>query len=172
MTYEGITPEAIVTAYGDIHNFLEREARFFDDCEFDRWIDCYHPAAECWLPAWDMGATFVVDSQQTFPQHHYSDRRGIEEQASRIRSAYSSEIDPLHRTVHSVMSLSVVDRHNAVVEVQFDWLARYIRGQRTDSFLAVSYCTIDCTGTQPVIVEKKITPQRVVTDCVAEASVS
>lgn len=172
MTYEGITPEAIDVAYGDIHKFLEREARFFDDREFDRWIDCYHPEAECWLPAWDEGATFVVDSQRTFPLHHYSDRRGIEEQASRIRGAYSSGLNPLHRTVHSVMNLSVVDRRSAVVDVQFDWLARYMRGKSTENFLAVSSCTIDCTGTQPVIVEKKVTPKREVTAYVAEASVS
>lgn len=172
MTYEGITPEAIGTTYGEIHKFLEREARFFDDCEFDRWIDCYHPEAECWLPALDEGASFIVDSQRTFPLRHYSDRRGIEEQASRIRHAYSSGFNPLHRTVHSVTNLTVVDGRSAVVDVQFDWLAHYVRGKSTESVFAVSSCTIDCTGTQPVIVEKKVTPKCEVAAYVPEASVS
>ena len=29
----------------DIRAFLYREARFLDDRDFDRWLDCYHPEA-------------------------------------------------------------------------------------------------------------------------------
>ena len=35
-----------------IRQFLYREARFLDDREFEKWLDCYHPDAEFWMPAW------------------------------------------------------------------------------------------------------------------------
>ena len=36
-----------------IEQFLYREARYLDDREFDKWLECYAPDAEFWMPAWD-----------------------------------------------------------------------------------------------------------------------
>ncbi|MFE4724374.1 aromatic-ring-hydroxylating dioxygenase subunit beta, partial [Streptomyces sp. NPDC056728] len=35
-----------------VRQFLYREARYLDDREFERWLECYHPDAEFWMPAW------------------------------------------------------------------------------------------------------------------------
>src|SRR5205814_772158 len=35
----------------DVRQFLYREARYLDDREFERWLECYHPEAEFWMPA-------------------------------------------------------------------------------------------------------------------------
>jgi 3-phenylpropionate/cinnamic acid dioxygenase small subunit len=37
----------------EVEQFLYREARYLDDREFDKWLECYHPEAEFWMPAWD-----------------------------------------------------------------------------------------------------------------------
>ena len=31
--------------------FLYREARYLDDREFDKWLECYAPDSEFWMPA-------------------------------------------------------------------------------------------------------------------------
>ena len=36
----------------EIEAFIYREARYLDDREFDRWLECYAPDCEFWMPAW------------------------------------------------------------------------------------------------------------------------
>ena len=36
-----------------IEQFLYREARYLDDREFEKWLDCYADDVVYWMPAWD-----------------------------------------------------------------------------------------------------------------------
>ena len=36
-----------------IEQFLYREARYLDDREFEKWLDCYADDVEYWMPSWD-----------------------------------------------------------------------------------------------------------------------
>lgn len=40
---EKVTVEAV-------RQFLYREARYLDDRKFERWLECYHPDVEFWMP--------------------------------------------------------------------------------------------------------------------------
>ena len=40
-------------SYHDIEQFIIREARFLDDREWDKWLECYHEDVTYWMPAWD-----------------------------------------------------------------------------------------------------------------------
>ena len=35
-----------------IEQFLYREARYLDDREFEKWLDCYADDVEYWMPSW------------------------------------------------------------------------------------------------------------------------
>ena len=45
----------------EVEQFLYREARYLDDREFDKWLECYAPDSEFWMPAWDDDDTLVTD---------------------------------------------------------------------------------------------------------------
>jgi 3-phenylpropionate/cinnamic acid dioxygenase small subunit len=48
----------------EIEQFLYREARYLDDREFDKWLECYAPDCEFWMPAWDDDDTLVTDPER------------------------------------------------------------------------------------------------------------
>ena len=46
-----------------VEQFLYREARYLDDREFEKWIECYHPDSEYWMPAWADDGELTEDPQ-------------------------------------------------------------------------------------------------------------
>ena len=36
-----------------IEQFLYREARYLDDREFEKWLECYADDCVYWMPCWD-----------------------------------------------------------------------------------------------------------------------
>ena len=54
---EKVTVEAV-------RQFLYREARYLDDREFERWLECYHPDVEFWMPAWDDNDELTEETQK------------------------------------------------------------------------------------------------------------
>ena len=140
-----------------IQQFLYREARFLDDREFERWIDCYHPESEFWMPAWADDDTLVDNPQREISLIYYANRGGIEDRVFRIKTDRSSATSlPEPRTGHNVTNVEIVDRRGDLVDVRFNWLTLYYRYQNIDQYFGTSFYTIDFSGTQPVILKKKV----------------
>lgn len=156
MTVNSIIPETSRVSFEHIRDFLVREASFFDDGEFDRWLDCYHPDAEFWIPAGSEGSELCGAPQREVSLIHYSNRRGIEQRISHIRAAHLSSASSEIRTCHNVTNMEILEERGEVVDVRFEWLIR--RNAVVASF-GSSFYTIDCTGTQPVIMKKKDVPK-------------
>ena len=141
----------------EIRSFLYREARFLDDREFDRWLDCYHPEAEFWMPAWADDDQLTTDPQREISLIYYANRGGLEDRVFRIKTDRSSATSlPEPRTGHNITNVEIVDAHGSQVDVRFNWHTLYYRYQNIDPYFGTSFYTIDYSGTQPVILKKKV----------------
>jgi benzoate/toluate 1,2-dioxygenase subunit beta len=140
-----------------IRQFLYREARFLDDREFDKWIDCYHPDAEFWMPAWADDDKLTEDPQREISLIYYSNRGGIEDRVFRIKTDRSSATSlPEPRTGHNITNVEIVEQRGDLVDVRFNWFTLYYRYQNIDPYFGTSFYTLDFSGTQPVIRKKKV----------------
>jgi benzoate/toluate 1,2-dioxygenase beta subunit len=141
----------------EIQSFLYREARFLDDREFDRWLDCYHPEAEFWMPAWADDDQLTSDPQREISLIYYANRGGLEDRVFRIKTDRSSATSlPEPRTGHNITNVEVIGWRGNVVDVRFNWHTLYYRYQTIDPYFGTSFYTIDYSGTQPVITKKKV----------------
>ncbi|MBT2512436.1 benzoate 1,2-dioxygenase small subunit [Arthrobacter sp. ISL-30] len=141
----------------DISSFLYREARFLDDREFDRWLDCYHPEAEFWMPAWADDDQLTTDPQREISLIYYPNRGGLEDRVFRIKTDRSSATSlPEPRTGHHITNIEVLEWRGSTVDVRFNWHTLYYRYQNIDPYFGTSFYTIDYSETQPVITRKKV----------------
>ena len=140
-----------------IRQFLYREARFLDDREFEKWVDCYHPNAEFWMPAWDDNGETTEDPQREISLIYYSNRGGLEDRVFRIRTDRSSATSlPEPRTGHNITNVEILEHRGDQADVRFNWFTLYYRYDNVDSYFGTSFYTIDLSGTQPVILKKKV----------------
>ena len=140
-----------------IRQFLYREARFLDDREFEKWVDCYHPNAEFWMPAWDDNGETTEDPQREISLIYYSNRGGLEDRVFRIRTDRSSATSlPEPRTGHNITNVEILEHRGDQVDVRFNWFTLYFRYDNVDSYFGTSFYTIDLSGSQPVILKKKV----------------
>ncbi|MDQ1650160.1 MAG: benzoate/toluate 1,2-dioxygenase subunit beta, partial [Frankiaceae bacterium] len=51
-TTEQTTTGSVLITQNAIEQFLYREARYLDDREFEKWLECYADDAVYWMPAW------------------------------------------------------------------------------------------------------------------------
>lgn len=56
-------PATRLITQNDIEQFLYREARYLDDREFEKWLDCYAEDCEYWMPAWGDDDQLVENPQ-------------------------------------------------------------------------------------------------------------
>ena len=141
----------------EIRSFLYREARFLDDREFDRWLDCYHPEAEFWMPAWADDDELTGDPQREISLIYYANRGGLEDRVFRIKTDRSSATSlPEPRTGHNIANVEVIGWRGEQVDIRFNWHTLYYRYQNIDPYFGTSFYTIDYSGTQPVITKKKV----------------
>jgi benzoate/toluate 1,2-dioxygenase subunit beta len=140
-----------------IRQFLYREARFLDDREFEKWVDCYHPNAEFWMPAWDDNGETTEDPQREISLIYYSNRGGLEDRVFRIRTDRSSATSlPEPRTGHNITNVEILEHRGDQVDVRFNWFTLYYRYDNVDTYFGTSFYTIDLSGSQPVILKKKV----------------
>ena len=59
----------MAVSQNEVEQFLYREARYLDDREFDKWLECYAADAEFWMPAWDDDDTLVTDPTTEISGH-------------------------------------------------------------------------------------------------------
>ena len=141
----------------EVEQFLYREARYLDDREFDKWLECYAPDAEFWMPSWDDDDTLVTDPQtrdlaDLLQQPRRPGGPGLPDQDRPVQR------DQPARAAHQPQHLQRRDRGAAsdVVEVRFNWLTLYYRYQNIDPYFGTSFYTIDFTGAEPLIKKKKV----------------
>jgi len=141
----------------EVEQFLYREARYLDDREFDKWLECYAPDSEFWMPAWDDDDTLVTDPEREISLIYYNNRGGLEDRVFRIKTDRSSATSlPEPRTGHNISNVEIVRQEGDLVEVRFNWLTMYYRYQNIDPYFGTSFYTLDISGAAPLIKKKKV----------------
>jgi len=141
----------------EIEQFLYREARYLDDREFDKWLECYAADAEFWMPAWDDDDTLVTDPQREISLIWYGNKGGLEDRVFRIRTDRSSATSlPEPRTGHNITNVEIVEQRGDVYDIRFNWFTLYYRYQTVDTYFGTSFYTLDTSGAQPLITYKKV----------------
>ena len=140
-----------------VREFLYREARYLDDREFESWLECYHPDARFWMPAWDDNDELTEDPQNEISLIYYPNRGGLEDRVFRIRTDRSAATSmPEPRTGHNITNVEVLEQRGALVDVRFNWFTLYFRYNTVDTYFGTSFYTVDFGGYQPLIADKKV----------------
>ncbi|MFC9909779.1 benzoate 1,2-dioxygenase small subunit [Streptomyces sp. NPDC127197] len=142
----------------DVRRFLYREARHLDDREFEKWLECYHPDVEFWMPAWADDDELTTDPQREISLIYYPNRGGLEDRVFRIRTDRSSATSlPEPRTGHNVTNVEITGQDDSgIVDVRFNWFTLYYRYHTVDTYFGTSFYRIDFSGPDPLIRAKKV----------------
>lgn len=144
-------------SYHDIEQFIIREARFLDDREWDSWLACYHENVTYWMPAWDDDDELTEDPQTEISLIFYPNKKGLEDRVYRIKTERSGASTlPQPRTTHFTSNLEILSQDDSEVKLRFNWLTKAYRYKTVAEFFGTSYCTLDITGEQPLIRDKKL----------------
>ena len=131
----------------DIEQFLYREARFLDDREYEKWLECYADDCEYWMPAWTDDDALVEDPQRDVSLIYYPNKGGLEDRVFRIRTERSSATSiPEPRTSHNISNVEVIERRGDIVDVRFNWHTMYFRYKTIDPYYGTSFYTLDFSG--------------------------
>ena len=137
--------------------FLYKEARLLDDRRFDEWIECYHPDSQYWMPAWDDNGQLTEDPQREISLIYYDNRGGIEDRVFRIKTDRSSATSlPEPRTGHNITDVEILETNGSELKVRFNWFTLYYRYNTTDTYFGYSLYTLDMSGDDPIIMDKKV----------------
>ena len=86
-TTDTTTPEPTrLITQNDLEQFLYREARYLDDREFEKWLECYADDVVYWMPSWDDDDTLVENPQRDISLIYYANKGGLEDRVFRIRT--------------------------------------------------------------------------------------
>jgi benzoate/toluate 1,2-dioxygenase subunit beta len=140
-----------------VHQFLYREARLLDDKDWDAWLSCYAPDSEFWMPSWDDDETLTNDPQTEISLIYYGHRGGLEDRVFRIKTDRSSATSlPEPRTSHNISNVELLEQTDATCSLRFNWVTFSFRHKTTDTYFGTSFYTLDTSGTQPLIKNKKV----------------
>ena len=140
-----------------IHQFLYREARLLDDKDWDAWLSCYATDAEFWMPSWDDDETLVSDPQTEISLIYYGHRGGLEDRVFRIKTDRSSATSlPEPRTSHNISNVEILEQTDSTCSLRFNWVTFSFRYKTTDTCFGTYFYTLDTSGTQPLIKNKKV----------------
>ena len=84
------TPTPTIITQQAIEQFLYREARYLDDREFEKWLDCYADDVEYWMPSWRDDDLLCEDPQTEISLVYYPNKGGLTDRVFRIRTERSS----------------------------------------------------------------------------------
>jgi benzoate/toluate 1,2-dioxygenase beta subunit len=143
-------------AIADINAFLYREARLLDDEQWDEWLECYHPEAVFWMPAWDDHDQLTSDPQREISLIYYPDRQGLEDRVFRIKTERSSATMPDTRTSHNIANIELEQREGDVCTVRFNWNTLSHRYKTNYSYFGMARYVIDFGGEAPKILNKYV----------------
>ena len=142
----------------EVEQFLYREARYLDDREFEKWLECYAPDAE------------YLDAGLGRRRHagHRPAARDLADLVSEPRRTGGPRIPDQDRPVERDEPSRAADRpqhhqrrdHRADtatrVEIRFNWFTLYYRYHTVDTYFGTSFYTLDISGQQPLIKYKKV----------------
>ena len=137
-------------------DFLYRESRLLDDEQWDAWLDCYHPQAVFWMPAWDDDDTLTSDPEQEISLIYYPSRQGLEDRVFRIKTERSSATMPSTRTSHNISNVEIEREQDRVCTVRFNWHTLSHRYKTNYTHFGMSRYVIDFSGERPVILNKYV----------------
>lgn len=60
-----------------IEQFLYREARYLDDREFEKWLECYADDVVFWMPSWGDDERLSSDPQRQISLIYYDNKGGL-----------------------------------------------------------------------------------------------
>lgn len=143
-------------SYDNLCAFLYREARYLDDRDWDSWLALYDEKAVFWMPAWDDDGELTDDPQSQVSLIYYARRAGLEDRVFRIRTERSSATIPDTRTSHNLSNIEVLEQADGIVKLRFNWHTMSVRYNHTDHFCGTSFYTLDVTGANPIIKDKKV----------------
>ena len=140
-----------------IEQFLYREARYLDDREFEKWLECYADDVVFWMPSWADDDRLTEDPHQEMSLIYYSNKGGLEDRVFRIRTERSSATSlPEPRTSHNITNVEVIERRGDLVDIRFNWHTMYFRYKTIDPYYGTSFYTIDFSGPAPLIRRKTV----------------
>lgn len=143
-------------SYENLCAFLYREARYLDDRDWDNWLAQYAEKCTFWVPAWDDDGELTEDPQSEISLIWYGRRAGLEDRVFRIRTERSSATIPDTRTNHHISNIEVLEQDEKTVKLRFNWHTMSVRYNHIDHFCGTSFYTLDVTGEQPIIQDKKV----------------
>ncbi|GGJ05126.1 benzoate 1,2-dioxygenase small subunit [Halopseudomonas pertucinogena] len=143
--------------FEQIQQFIFREARLLDDRQWDEWLTCYHEDATYWMPCWDDEDTLTEDPQTELSLIYYPNRAGLEDRVYRIKTERSSASSmPEPRTTHLRTNIEILEQEGSTVKLRYNWQTNSHRYHKTQMFFGTAFLTLDTSGEQPVITEKKV----------------
>lgn len=143
-------------SYENVCAFLYKEARLLDERDWDNWLEMYDENCTFWMPAWDDDGELTEDPQSEISLIYYARRAGLEDRVFRIRTERSSATIPDTRTSHNISNVEVLEQANGIVKLRFNWHTMSIRYNHTDHFCGTSFYTVDVSGANPIIKDKKV----------------
>lgn len=142
--------------YDTVRDFLYREARYLDDKDWDNWLELYAADASFWMPSWDDNDELTEDPQREISLIWYGNRTGLEDRIFRIKTERSSASVPDTRTSHNISNIELLEQHDGLCKVRFNWHTLSFRYKTVDSYFGSSFYTLDTRGEQPLIKAKKV----------------
>jgi benzoate/toluate 1,2-dioxygenase beta subunit len=156
-TSDTATSESVLITQNAIEQFLYREARYLDDREFEKWLECYADDVVYWMPAWSDDERLTADPQREISLIYYDNKGGLEDRIFRIRTERSSATSlPEPRTSHNISNVEVIERRGDLVDIRFNWHTMYFRYNTIDPYYGTSFYTIDFSGGTPLIRRKTV----------------
>lgn len=143
-------------SYEAVCAYLYREARYLDERDWDSWLELYDPDVTYWVPAWDDDGKLTTDPQSEISLMWYGRRAGLEDRIFRIRTDRSSATIPDTRTSHNLTNIEIVEQGNGLCKLRFNWHTMSVRYNQIDHFCGTSFYTLDISGANPIIKEKKV----------------
>ena len=142
--------------YDTVRDFLYREARYLDDKDWDNWLELYAADASFWMPSWDDNDELTEDPQREIALIWYGNRTGLEDRIFRIKTERSSASVPDTRTSHNISNIELLEQHDGLCKVRFNWHTLSFRYKTVDSYFGSSFYTLDVRGDSPLIKAKKV----------------
>lgn len=140
-----------------VQQFLYREARALDDREWDSWLACYAPDVEFWMPCWDDHGELVCDPQREVSLIYYASRSGLEDRVFRIKTERSGATSlPEPRVSHNIANVEIIEQDGGECKLRFNWVTLYYRYKLIDTYFGTSFYTLDISGPEPLIRQKKV----------------
>lgn len=139
---------------------LAREGMLLDEQRWDEWLQLYLPDCEYWMPMWRDDSVLNDDPHTSLSYIYYSDRTGLEDRVSKLRSPHSGPATlPMPRTAHLVSNVLVIGNQDPQkLSLRATWACHvlYTRSRHQHVFFGSSEYEFHNVNHDWLIARKKI----------------